>query len=118
MQSKLPIYKNIKTLTGQYVRNYCQFIFVIVAYCKNSLKIPKGKSESVNRRTDNTMVKRKKDNRTNKNLQNTTQKTKERTTRARTPLKQGVNSGRVNISCFTSGTRRIAQVTNPVISDE
>jgi hypothetical protein len=83
--NKLIIYKNVKTLTGQYVRNYCQFIFVIVAYCKNSLKIPKGKSESVNRRTDNTMVKRKKDNRTNKNLQNTTQKTKERTTRARTP---------------------------------
>ena len=64
------------------------------------------------------MVKRQKDNRTNTDLQNTAQKTKERATRARTPLKQGVNSGRVNISCFTSGTRRIAQVTNPVISDE
>ena len=62
--------------------------------------------------------KKKKDNRRNKDLQNATQKTKERATRARTPLKQGVNSGRVNISCFTSGTRRIAQVTNPVISDE
>ena len=60
------------------------------------------------------MVKRQKDNRTNKDLQNTAQKTKERATRARTPLKQGGNSGRVNISCFTSGTLRIAQVTNPV----
>jgi hypothetical protein len=38
---------------------------------KKSLKIPKGLSESINQRTDNTMKKKKK----NKDLQNTTQKT-------------------------------------------
>jgi len=37
------------------------------------------------------MVKRKKDKRTNNDLQNTTQKTKDRATR--TPLKPGMNSG-------------------------
>ena len=38
---------------------------------KKSLKIPKGKSESVyQRRTDNTMAKRKKYKRTNNDLQN------------------------------------------------
>jgi hypothetical protein len=41
---------------------------------KKSLKIPKELSESVNRRTDNTMAKRK---RTNSHLHNTTQKTKD-----------------------------------------
>jgi hypothetical protein len=35
-----------------------------------SLKIPKRKSEYVNRRTENTMAKRKKDKRTNNDLQN------------------------------------------------
>ena len=54
-----------------------------------SLKISNGYSEAVNRRrTDNTMVKRK---RTNTDLQNTTQKTEDRSTR--TPLKQVVNPG-------------------------
>jgi hypothetical protein len=38
---------------------------------KKSLKIPKGLSESVNQRTDNTMDKNPKNN----DLQNTTQKT-------------------------------------------
>ena len=77
-----------------------------------SLKISNGYSEAVNRRrTDNTMAKRqtiqwpkdrqyngqKTDNtmakrkRTNTNLQNTTQKTEDRSTR--TPLKQVVNPG-------------------------
>jgi hypothetical protein len=55
--------------------------YIINVYKKN-LKIPKG-SESVNRRkTDNTMATKK---RTNHNLQNITQKTKDRATR--TPLK-------------------------------
>jgi hypothetical protein len=50
---------------------------------KKSLTIPKGLSESVNRRrTDNAMAKRKS---TNNDLQKTTQKTKDRATR--TPLK-------------------------------
>ena len=48
-----------------------------------------GLSESVNRRrTDNTMVKRK---RTNNDLRNITHKTKDRATR--TPLKTGMISG-------------------------
>ena len=40
---------------------------VFPTYSKKSLKIPKGQSESVYRRTDNTMAKRK---RTNNDLQN------------------------------------------------
>jgi hypothetical protein len=58
---------------------------------KKSLKIPKGYSESVNRRrTDNTMAKRK---RTKDKQRSTkqTHKTKDRVTQ--TPLKPGVNSG-------------------------
>ena len=43
---------------------------------------------------------------TNNDLQNITQKTKDRVTR--TPLK----TGRVNSSCSTSGTRRVTLVTN------
>jgi hypothetical protein len=49
---------------------------------------------------------------TNNHLQNITHKTKDRVTR--TPLK----TGGVGNSCYTSGTRRITQVTNPVISHE
>jgi hypothetical protein len=46
----------------------------------------------LNRRsTENTRVKRKRDKRTKTNLQNITQKTKDRV--ARTPLKTGMNSG-------------------------
>jgi len=37
--------------------------------CQKSLKIPKGWSETVNWRTDNTIVKKTKDKRTNNNLQ-------------------------------------------------
>jgi len=73
---------------------------------KNSLKIPKGSWESVNRRrTDNTIAKRK---RTNNDLQNITHKTKDRLTR--TPLKPGGEFrrfGSVSIYCSTSGTRRV-----------
>jgi len=47
---------------------------------KKSLNIPNGQSESVSRRTDNTMAKRKKDKRTKKHdLQNITQKTSSNT---------------------------------------
>jgi len=48
-----------------------------------------------------------------------TYKTKDRITR--TPLKTGGEfrcSGRVSSSCFTSDTRRVNLVTNPVISHE
>jgi len=45
---------------------------------KKGPKTIKDLSESINRRrTDNTMVKRKKDNRINNDMQNTTQKTKD-----------------------------------------
>ena len=53
----------------------CVVYTIIKIFVKERLKIPKGQSEAVNRRkTDNTMVKRK---RTNNDLQNTTQKTKD-----------------------------------------
>jgi hypothetical protein len=65
----------------------------------NGQKIPKGKSEAVNQRKDNTMVKRKK---TNNDLQNTTQKIKDRATR--TPIKMVVNSGRVSRTFSTCNT--------------
>ena len=46
--------------------------------CTKSYKIPKGQSEAVNgRRTDNTIDKTKGTKRTNNDLQNTTQKTKD-----------------------------------------
>jgi hypothetical protein len=62
---------------------------------------------------------KKKNKRTNKDLQNTTLKTKDRVTR--TPLRTGSElrfSGMVSSSCSTSGTRRVTLVTNPVISHE
>ena len=63
------------------------YLISLIDY-KKSLKIPKGYSEDVNQRTDNTMAKRKKVQKTNNDLQNITQKTKDRVTR--TPL--SVNS--------------------------
>ena len=57
----------------------------------------------------------KKDKRTNNDLQNKTQKTKDRATR--TPLKIECElgcPGRVNSSCSTCGTRRFTLVTNPL----
>jgi hypothetical protein len=50
---------------------YVQFGFKFL--CKKSLKIPKGAIRIINRRTDNTMAKRKRtklDKRTNNDLQN------------------------------------------------
>jgi len=72
------------------------------------------KNESINRRTDNTMAKRK---RTNNDLQNI--HIKDRVTR--NPLKTGGKlrwPGRVGSSCSTSGTHRVNLVTKPVISHE
>ena len=84
-----------------------------------SLKIPKGYSESVNRRrTDNTMAKEK----GQQDKQPSTKhrhKTKNRVTR--TPLKTGCElwcSGRVGGSWSTSVTRRANLVPNPMISHE
>ena len=58
---------------------------------------------------------KKRDKRTNNDLQKT-HKTKDRVTRP--PLKQGVHTGRSNISSSTIGTRRVNLVTNSVISHE
>ena len=55
----------------------CIYLYTRI-YLKESLKILRGQSESVNRRTDNTMGKRK---RTNNDPQNITHKTKDRVTR-------------------------------------
>ena len=55
--------------------------------------------------------------RTNNNLQNTTQKTKDRATRS--PLKTvRTREEYVDHSCSTSGTRRITLVTHPVMNEE
>ena len=58
---------------------------------KKGLKIPKGHSESLYRRTDNTMAKRKKVQKDKQRSTKHTYKTKDRVTR--TPLKIGVSSG-------------------------
>ena len=68
------------------------------------------------RKTESTMAKRKKDKQQSTKH---THKTKDRLTR--TQLKTGSElgcSGRVGISCSTSGTRRVNLVTNPVIDHE
>ena len=84
---------------------------------KKNLKIPKCKSESVyRRRTDNTMPKEKVQKYKQQSAKHT-DKTKDRVTR--TPLKTGGELRwfeRVSSSCSTSGTCRVNQVTNPVIS--
>ena len=59
---------------------------------------------------------KKKDKRTNNDLQSITHKTKDRT--SRTPLKTGDElgcSGRVGSSCSTSGIHRVTLVTNMAI---
>ena len=59
----------------------------------------------------------KKTKRTNTDLQNTTQKTKDRVTRI--PLKTNAElgcSGATGSSCSSSGVRRITLVTNTVLS--
>jgi len=66
--------------------------------------------KGVIRGTDKTITKRK---RTDCGLQNTTQKTKDGATRT---TKHRGFSGRVISSFFSSGTRRVTFVTNPVIS--
>jgi hypothetical protein len=85
---------------------------------KNSLKIPKGQSETVYRRTEHNCQKKK----VQKDKQRSTQhtyKAKDRVTR--TPLKTEGElrcSGRISTSCSTSGIHRVNLVTNPVISRE
>jgi hypothetical protein len=87
---------------------------------KKSLKILKEQSETVyRRRTDNTMAKRKSTKGQTTIDKTYVYKAKDRVTR--TPLKTGGElrcSGRVSCSCYTSGTRRVNLVTNPVIGRE
>ena len=76
------------------------------------MKIPKGVIKS-RISADNTMDKRKKDKRTNNDLQNTTQKNKDWATR--TPLKTGdelMCSGRVGSACSTCDIRCITVKRN------
>ena len=78
------------------------------------MKIPKGQSESVNRRrTDTTMAKRKKHKRTNNDLKNSTQKTKDLATRI--PPKTGdlMCLGRLCSSFSTSDTCCVTLITKP-----
>ena len=82
-----------------------------------SLNIPKRYTEVINRRrTGNTMTKRKKDKRTNNNIQNTTQKTTDWSTR--TPLNtkgELMCSLRVISSWSTCDTRRTTTWTSSYI---
>ena len=81
-----------------------------IELCEKSLKIPKRQSESVNRRTDNTMAKRK-----NTKGQTTIYKAKDQVTR--TPTKNWVIFGtlifyiQIQISTFlrSSSTRTAAR---------
>ena len=95
--------KDQKVLTCPVVIN--QVMLELFFISKKSLKIPKGQSESVSRRTDiiMTKIKRTKGPTT---IYKHTLKTKDRVTL--TPLKPGVGS-----SCSTRGTRRVTLVTNP-----
>jgi hypothetical protein len=62
---------------------------------------------------------KKRDKRTNNNLQNTTQKTKDWAAGASIKPRGELRcSGPVNRFCSTSGTRRVTLVTNPVTSHE
>jgi hypothetical protein len=92
------------------------FIIAIRIHDKNSLTIPKNPFIQEEQTTQWPKEKPQKDKqRSTKH----TYKTKDRVTRI--PLKTGGElrcSGRVNISCSTSGTRRVNLVTNPVISRE
>ena len=106
----------------------CEISFLLSSCCKNMFedtkgvfrscksKIPKGYSEAVNLRTDNTGAKSK---RTNNGLQNITLKTKDWA--LQTPLKTGGElrcSVKTSSSCSTCGTSRITLVTNQLISHE
>ena len=61
----------------------------------------------------------KKDKRSNNDLQNTTQKTKDRGTRTQLKTRgEHMFSGTVSSSCSTSDIRRVTLATQPVISHE
>ena len=73
--NKFNLCKHNKILQSALFHHSTSAIFKVMIY-KNILKIPKGQSKAVNRRTtDNTISTIKKENRTNNDLQNTTQRT-------------------------------------------
>jgi hypothetical protein len=88
---------------------------------KKVMKIAKGQSESIymhRRRTDTTIVKRKRKKHKQRSTKHT-YKTSDRVTR--TLLKTGDEltcSGSVSSSCSTRGSCRVNLITNPVISHE
>ena len=86
---------------------------------KTSLKIPKGNQNPYIEEEQKTQWSKEKVQKDKQRTRKHTYKTKDRVTR--TPLKTGgelMCSGRVSSSCFTSDTRRVNLVTNPVISHE
>jgi hypothetical protein len=88
----------------------CRSLLVLSFLCFRSLSC-------LSDRQDNDL--KHKNKRTNNDLQNITQKTKDRTTR--TKIKTGCEvrcSGKESRSCFTCGARRGTLIRNPVISHE
>ena len=86
---------------------------------KTSLKIPKGNQNPYIEEEQKTQWSKEKVQKDKQRTRKHTYKTKDRVTR--TPLKTGgelMCSGTVSSSCFTSDTRRVNLVTNPVISHE
>ena len=86
---------------------------------KTSLKISKGNQNPYIEEEQTTQWSKEKVQKDQQRTRKHTYKTKDRVTR--TPLKTGGElrcSGRVSSSCFTSDTRRVNLVTNPVISYE
>ena len=80
---------------------------------KKSLKIPKWWSESINRKTRQHNGQNKKDKRTNNDLQNTIQKTKDGTTWTPLIINTGVNAGAVYGPCNTTGATSRAWTAYP-----
>jgi len=75
----------------------------------------------VNRRTDNTMAKRKEQKDQQGSTKHYTGNKRSSNTMKRTPLRSGCElrcSETVNSSCSTSDTRRVTLITNPVSSHE
>jgi len=93
----------------------CPFLIAPSVFSKKSLKIPKGQSESVYRRTQWPKEKVQKDKQRSTKHTKHTYKTNDRVTR--TPLKTGGElrcSGRVSSSCSTSLYRNPIAIANLV----
>ena len=84
--------------------------------CKNTLEDTKGVIGIRKSKDKQHNGQKKKDKRTNSDLQNITHKTKDRVTRETGG--ELVFSGRASSSCSTSGTHRVTLGTNPVVSHE